>query len=59
MQEEPYCRYCGAPSSQVDHITPVVEGGITERDNLQGLCRRCHNMKTGREAARARKRRSE
>lgn len=43
------CRMCQvAPSTDVDHIVPINQGGsFLSRDNLQGLCRRCHLSKTG------------
>lgn len=42
------CCLCHRPAVLVDHITPIRDGG--ERlalDNLQSLCRRCHDAKTG------------
>jgi 5-methylcytosine-specific restriction protein A len=35
-----------------DHIIPKAEGGSDDDDNLQALCRDCHDRKTQREAAR-------
>jgi 5-methylcytosine-specific restriction enzyme A len=50
LAEEPTCRTCGAPSAQVDHITPIRDGGPPlARDNLQALCHPCHSRKTARE----------
>jgi 5-methylcytosine-specific restriction enzyme A len=47
LVEEPVCRICERkPSTQVDHIKPVCEGGTDERDNLQGICEACHEEKT-------------
>lgn len=35
----------------MDHITPINEGGDRyDFNNLQGLCDKCHNKKSGREA---------
>lgn len=35
----------------VDHITPINQGGDKfDYDNLQPLCHRCHNSKSGKEA---------
>ena len=35
------------PATQVDHITPIVEGGDWfDADNLQSLCLVCHSQKT-------------
>jgi len=37
------------PAYDVDHIIPLSQGGERlDPDNLQALCRRCHNKKTGR-----------
>ena len=31
----------------VDHITPIRDGGaVLDGDNLQSLCRACHDAKT-------------
>lgn len=55
LREEPICYYCGdAPSVQVDHETPLAEGGSSERSNLHGACAGCHQAKTSRESLRAR-----
>lgn len=48
LAEEPFCRLCGAPSEEVDHIRPKANGGSDARENLQGLCRSCHRRKTAR-----------
>lgn len=36
------CQGCGQPGTDVDHI----EGSSNELENLQVLCKRCHNEKT-------------
>lgn len=36
------CQQCGQPGADIDHI----EGSSNEIENLQLLCRRCHNKKT-------------
>lgn len=36
------CRKCGRPGTDIDHI----EGSSNEMENLQVLCRPCHNEKT-------------
>ncbi len=46
LAEEPACRQCGEPSTDVDHITPRRPGGSDERTNLQALCHACHSRKT-------------
>lgn len=49
---EPLCRMCQqagriTPAVLVDHITPIRDGGARlDDDNLQSLCRRCHDEKT-------------
>jgi 5-methylcytosine-specific restriction protein A len=51
ISEQPICAGCdNALSVDVDHITPLAEGGQPyARDNVQGLCRPCHSSKTRRE----------
>ena len=45
--EEPVCKVCNRkPSAQVDHIIPISKGGTDVRDNLQGICIKCHDAKT-------------
>lgn len=47
LVEEPICRICARKAStQVDHIIPLCKGGTDERDNLQGVCDHCHDIKT-------------
>ena len=47
MVEEPVCSICKRrPSVQVDHIVPVSKGGKDDRQNLQGVCLECHELKT-------------
>ena len=54
-QANPLCEEClkngrTTPVALVDHIKPIEEGGDPlSWDNLQGLCHRCHNRKSGRE----------
>ncbi len=36
------CAYCGERGGEIDHITPVSDGGSGDRDNLTPACRR-HN----------------
>lgn len=50
LREEPQCRTCGAPTTDVDHIVPTQDGGAPfDRANLQGLCHAHHSEKTARE----------
>jgi 5-methylcytosine-specific restriction protein A len=47
LVEQPVCAICGRKESvEVDHIMPVSKGGKDDRDNLQGVCRDCHEDKT-------------
>ena len=34
------------PANQVDHIVPRAKGGTDDMDNLQALCKPCHDAKT-------------
>lgn len=51
----PLCRMCAArgvttPATEVDHITPISEGGpARDMDNLESLCSSCHSAKTAAE----------
>ena len=51
LREEPICRMCNEPSTDCDHIIPLP-GGPDDRWNLQGLCKKCHRIKTRREVSR-------
>jgi 5-methylcytosine-specific restriction endonuclease McrA len=48
LREEPDCRLCGKPSTEVDHIIPLWLEGSDNRSNLRGLCRACHRSETNR-----------
>jgi 5-methylcytosine-specific restriction protein A len=41
---------CGRVADEVDHDTPLEQGGSNELSNLRGLCKECHAEKTKREA---------
>ena len=56
---EPLCRICKRAGKVVDHIQPInaagaydTQGGVygdpLAESNLQTLCERCHNSKSGR-----------
>jgi 5-methylcytosine-specific restriction enzyme A len=57
-QEEPLCRHCKiegklTPTQVIDHIQPISQGGEAwDRENLQGLCNKCHSIKTQKEMIR-------
>ena len=47
------CQQCGRQARlQVDHITPVTQGGTHDITNLQALCEGCHRRKTATEGGR-------
>lgn len=61
LAEEPFCREClkhglEVASDVVDHTVPLSEGGSDARTNKQGLCDPCHEAKSKRERAAARRR---
>ncbi len=51
LKKEPLCVMClkegrARPAEIADHIKPIREGGAKlDIDNLQSLCRACHNKK--------------
>ena len=55
LAQQPYCVQCESlgyyiTAKVVDHITPINQGGAaTSMDNLQSLCTKCHNSKSGKE----------
>lgn len=51
LAREPLCRGCGAPAEVVDHIRPHREDMdlAYDPDNLQSLCKTCHQRKTRRD----------
>lgn len=57
LEEEPNCRQCGAPGTDVDHILARALGGSESDDNLQTLCNPHHRTKTAHDAHEARRRR--
>ena len=48
LANTPLCP-CGRPATDVDHITPLRNGGTHDVRNLQALCHSCHSRKTARE----------
>lgn len=53
IKMNPLCEECErlgklTPGRVVDHITPINQGGASlALDNLQTLCDKCHNKKSG------------
>lgn len=48
------------PATVVDHIIEISDGGKADDiNNLQSLCRACHNRKTAKEAVKRRKKRQQ
>lgn len=53
--ELPICPCCGLPirdgeGTDFDHEIPLIDGGIHAERNLRAVHRRCHRLKTAREA---------
>ena len=42
LSQHPVCERCGAPSELTHHIIRKREGGSDDFDNLEALCRACH-----------------
>ncbi len=61
IRQQITCQHCLAygivtPGIIVDHIIEIEDGGpVWDINNLQYLCRTCHNQKTAREAVKRRK----
>ena len=58
LLREPWCRECAkrgirTRATVVDHVDPHQGdwAKFIDRDNLQSLCKRCHDQKTAREQA--------
>lgn len=51
LQRDRTCRWCGAPATEVDHLTPRARGGEHTPENLVASCRRC-NLRRGARGAR-------
>ena len=50
LVEYPFCK-CKHLATVVDHIKPIRnDGDMWSLNNLQSMCRRCHNSKTAKES---------
>jgi 5-methylcytosine-specific restriction endonuclease McrA len=43
------CAYCGGLGGTIDHITPIIDGGTNDDDNLTAACRSCNGRKSDRD----------
>jgi 5-methylcytosine-specific restriction protein A len=56
LMQDPYCAQCRRENrvtlaTMVDHVHRIAAGGDKlSRDNLEGLCSRCHAVKRQRES---------
>lgn len=51
IKENPLCVECESVAEVVDHIVSIRDGGDKlSWSNLQSMCHKCHNRKSGREA---------
>ena len=55
LRANPLCALCGRAGNQLDHIKPlhklarwdeITLEQLTDRSNVQTLCRKCHDRKT-------------
>jgi 5-methylcytosine-specific restriction protein A len=51
FEEHPLCVECErqgriSAATRRDHIKPLAEGGSDDDTNIQGLCERCHDIKS-------------
>ena len=51
LAERPLCVHCEArgvvtAAEEIDHVRPLEQGGTNDVDNLQPLCKSCHQTKT-------------
>lgn len=51
IKRHPLCVECESIGQVIDHIISIKDGGDPlEWDNLQTMCHRCHNIKSGKES---------
>lgn len=54
LAKYPYCQHrssagrldCQAAATELDHVTPLADGGADDESNYQGLCKPHHSSKT-------------
>lgn len=39
------CVYCGGPGGTIEHIVPLIAGGLHEPDNIASACLSCNTSK--------------
>jgi 5-methylcytosine-specific restriction protein A len=53
LNNNPFCVECGSPADTVDHIVSIKSGGAKlDSNNLQSMCKSCHNKKENQEGNR-------
>lgn len=57
LRAHPVCAGCERNgvmqlADEVDHITPLIDGGADDESNYQSLCCECHKAKTAEENSR-------
>ena len=55
FKDHPLCVEClrngiAKPANRLDHIQPLIDGGLDDESNYQSLCALCHDVKTAEEA---------
>lgn len=46
LRTYPWCSECGKRANEVDHKTPLRDGGSNDESNLRSLCKKCHSRHT-------------
>jgi 5-methylcytosine-specific restriction protein A len=54
LDDEPLCAECKrkgriAIAEEIDHVIPLHKGGTYDHNNLEGLCKPCHEDKTAKD----------
>ena len=48
LKRFPTCAICGERATIVHHILPLAAGGTDDLDNLESMCKTCHDRHTAR-----------